>query len=234
MFFEMKHKILVVDDEEDIISLLKYNLQKEGYDVISASDGIEAIEKVNQYNPDLVLLDVMMPKMDGWEVTKNIRLNKDLDSTTIIILTAKGSEIDEVYGLRIGADDFIPKPVSIPKLLARIKLRLKDKTSKKFENASTNDILKFKNIELNKLKHIVKVNNKDIFFPKKEFDLLAFLIKNKGKVLRRELILNNIWGSDVFVINRTIDVHIRKLREKIGKTGDCIKTIKGVGYRLDE
>lgn len=234
MFEEMKYKILVVDDEKDILDLLKYNLQKEGYEVIIANDGEEAIEKLKKITPNLVLLDVMMPKIDGWEVAKFIRQNKDFDNTSLIFLTAKSTEIDEVYGLRIGADDYIQKPISLPKLIARIKLRLKDKTDKKITSIKNEDILKFENIEIDNLKHRVTINKKEVIFPKKEFELLAFLIKNKGKVLTRDLILNNIWGTDVFVTERTIDVHIRKIREKTGNTGKKIHTIKGVGYRLND
>ena len=234
MLSEMKLKILIVDDEKDISDLLKYSLQKEGYQVNTAYDGEEAIEILKKITPNLVLLDIMMPKLDGWEIAKFIKSKSEFDMTSIIFLTAKSSEIDEVHGLRIGADDYILKPISIPKLLARIKLRIKDKSEKNQSQPQSKTVLKYKNIEIDIIKHLIKINGKSVFFPRKEFELLSFFIKNKGKVLPRELILNNIWGTDVFVIERTIDVHVRKVREKIGVMGKMIDTIKGVGYRLND
>lgn len=230
----MPPKILIVDDEKDIVDLLKYNLQKEGFETVEAFNGEEALEKLRRHKPNLILLDVMMPKLDGWEVAKIIRANSNYNSTALIFLTAKSSELDQVLGLRVGSDDYLVKPVSIPILIARIKLRLKDKTINKHLSQSSDSILKYKNIELDKIKHKVIVDKEEVFFPNKEFELLAMLLKNKGNVLKREIILDLIWGTNVFVISRTIDVHIRKIREKLGKNGKYIETIKSIGYRLND
>ncbi len=226
----MQKKILVVDDEKDIVDLLKYNLTKEGYQVITASDGKRAVE-LAQNLPDLILLDIMLPEIDGLEVIKIIRYNKPTKNIPIILLTAKGTETDEIVGLELGADDYIVKPISIPKLLARIKLifkRFEDKSISQKEEIVVGAI------QITPLKHTVLVNNKEVFFPKKEFEVLLYLIQHAGRVVNRETLLNSIWGSDVYVLERTVDVHIRKIREKLGKYGDYIETIKGVGYRLKE
>lgn len=226
----MQKKILVVDDEKDIVDLLKYNLTKEGYQVVSASDGKRAVELANNL-PDLILLDIMLPEIDGLEVIKIIRYNKPTQNIPIILLTAKGTEMDEVIGLELGADDYIVKPVSIPKLLARIKLIFKRLEDKKI---SPKEEIQFGAITINKIKHVVLINKQEVFFPKKEFEVLHYLAEHAGRVVNRETLLNTIWGSDVYVIERTVDVHIRKIREKLGKYGDYIETIKGVGYRLKE
>lgn len=226
----MPKKILVVDDEKDIVDLLKYNLTKEGYQVISASNGKRAVELANNL-PDLILLDIMLPEIDGLEVIKIIRYNKSTQNIPIILLTAKGTEIDEVIGLELGADDYIVKPVSIPKLLARIKLIFKRYEDKKIY---PKEEIQFGAITINKIKHVVLINKQEVFFPKKEFEILHYLAEHVGRVVNRETLLNTIWGSDVYVIERTVDVHIRKIREKLGKYGDYIETIKGVGYRLKE
>ncbi len=226
----MIKKILVVDDEKDIVDLLKYNLTKEGYQVLTAYDGKRAVE-LSKHQPDLILLDIMLPEIDGFDVIKIIRKQKFTENLPVIFLTAKGSEVDEIVGLELGADDYIVKPVSIPKLLARIKLVLKRFEDKKI---SPREEIQIGAIVINQTKHIVKVNNKEVFFPKKEFEVLLYLIQQAGRVVNRETLLNTIWGSDVYVLERTVDVHIRKIREKLGKYGDYIETIKGVGYRLKE
>jgi len=224
-----KQTILVVDDEKDIVDLLKYNLEKENYNVITAFDGKTAIEKANS-KPDLILLDIMMPGYDGFEVCKYIRKNPDLSSTPIIFLTAKSSETDEVLGLELGADDYIEKPISIRKIIARIKNALRKKNANSEETHEPPLI--FKDLIIDKSTYTIKLKNKKIFLPKKEFEILAFLLKNKGRVHSRENLLNTIWGQNVYVIDRTIDVHIRKIREKLEDYGDYIETIKGVGYRF--
>lgn len=228
----LERKILIVDDEKDIVDLLKYNLEKEGYEVITALDGQTAIEYSSQ-NPDLILLDVMLPEVDGFEVIKMIKKQKDTENIPVIFLTAKGSEIDEVLGLELGADDYIVKPISIPKLLARVKTVLKKYGSRK-EITSTKKTIKIGVLEIDPVKYRVFIDQKEIFFPKKEFELLYYLAQNTGKILTRENILNSVWGSNVYVVDRTIDVHIRKIREKMGKYGDYIETIKSVGYRMKE
>lgn len=229
----MKQKILIADDEQDIIDFLKYNLEKEGYQVLTAKNGNEALTQVKK-NPDLILLDIMMPEMDGLEVVRNLKRNSATAKIPVIFLTAKSSELDEVVGLELGADDYITKPVSIPKLLARIKLAFRKKTAAKNEETTNADIFKHGVIEINRAQYKIFVNKKELFFPKKEFEILLFLVKNAGKVVTRETLLSQIWGSEVYVIDRTVDVHIRKIREKLGANADYIDTIKGVGYRMRE
>jgi two-component system alkaline phosphatase synthesis response regulator PhoP len=223
--------ILVVDDEKDIVDLLKYNLEKEGYSVITAADGKSALEKA-ALRPNLILLDIMMPGYDGFEVCKQIRKNPNLSSIPIIFLTAKSSETDEVLGLELGADDYIEKPISIRKIIARIKNVLRKKNPENEDQYEPPII--FRELIIDKSSYTIKLKDNEIFLPKKEFEILAFLVKNKGRVYSRESLLNNIWGQNVYVIDRTIDVHIRKIREKLGSYGDFIETIKGVGYRFQD
>jgi len=225
----MAKTILAVDDEKDILELIKYNLQKEGYSVLTARTGKQALEQAQQ-KPNLILLDIMMPEYDGWEVIKQLKRNPKTSGIPVIFLTAKGTEIDEVLGLELGAEDFILKPISIPKLLARIKNVLRKYESKEVQEQT----IIVGPIEINSRTHVVLINKKEIFFPKKEFDLLFFLAQHAGDVINRESLLNSVWGSDVRVVDRTIDVHIRKIREKLGENMDMIETIKGVGYRLRE
>jgi len=221
--------ILVVDNEKDIVDLLKYNLQKEGYNVLTARNGKDALSQAQQ-RPDLIILDVMMPEMDGFEVVKQLKRDNKTAHIPVIFLTAKGTEIDEVLGLELGADDYIVKPISIPKLLARVKNVLRKHEAKTaIENAINVGV-----IEMLPSQHIVQVNKKEVFFPKKEFEVLLYLAKHVGQVVNRETLLNNIWGTDVHVVDRTVDVHIRKIREKLGKYADYIETIKGVGYKMKE
>lgn len=228
----MAKKILVVDDEKDIVDLLKYNLTKEGYQVLTAYDGERAIE-LSKHQPDLILLDVMLPEVDGFEVIKTIRKHKLTENLPVIFLTAKGSEVDEIVGLELGADDYIVKPISMPKLLARIKLVFKRHEEKR-ASVFAKKPLRIGAVEIDPVKHSVFINQKEIYFPKKEFEVLHYLVQHAGRVVNRETLLNAIWGSDVYVLERTVDVHIRKIREKLGKYGDYIETIKGVGYRLKE
>jgi two-component system, OmpR family, alkaline phosphatase synthesis response regulator PhoP len=229
----MKQKILIADDERDIVDFLRYNLEKEGFDVLSAKNGLEALS-LSKKNPDLILLDIMMPEMDGLEVVRTLKKNSTTAKIPVIFLTAKSAELDEVVGLELGADDYIIKPVSIPKLIARIKLTLRKRSSSKQDDIDASDILKHGVLEINRSHYKVYVSKKEIFFPKKEFEVLSFLVKNAGKVVTRETLLSQIWGSDVYVIDRTVDVHIRKIREKLGNNADYIDTIKGVGYRMKE
>jgi two-component system alkaline phosphatase synthesis response regulator PhoP len=224
-------KILIVDDEKDIVELLKYNLQKEGYEVLTAYDGKSAIEKT-KLKPDLILLDIMMPEHDGFEVCRKIKSDPLTSIIPIIFLTAKDSEMDEVLGLELGAADYIQKPISIRKIIARIKNVLRKKVN--IDEDGKNVVLTFKELIVDKSSYRVKIKGKDIVFPKKEFEILAFLLSNKGKVFSRNILLNNIWGEDIYVIDRTVDVHIRKIREKLGDYGDYIETVKGVGYRFNE
>ncbi len=225
----MKQKILLVDDEKDIIEFLEYNLIKEGYDVISANDGVEALQMLGK-KPDLIVLDVLMPKMNGFEVCAKIREDEEFKDIPVLFLTAKISEADEVHGLSIGADDYITKPISPKKLVARIKAVLR-------RTDADNELKNRQKIELgpisiNREQYTVLINGEQVVFPRKEFEILAYLASQPGKVFHRDKILADIWGSDVFVVDRTVDVHVRKIREKLGDYADLIETIKGVGYRF--
>ncbi len=226
----MQTKILLVDDEKDIVEFLQYNLIQEGFKVITAFNGKEALEKISQ-KPDLIILDVMMPKMDGYEVCSKIRGMEDFKNTPIIFLTAKASEQDEVLGLNIGADDFIQKPISPKKLVARVKSNLR-KLETSLTEINKSAEVKAGPLTINKEKYTVSLAGKQIVFPKKEFEILAYLASNPGKVFHRDRILGDVWGSEIFVVERTIDVHVRKIREKLGDYADLIETIKGVGYRF--
>ena len=226
----MKTKILLVDDEKDIVEFLSYNLAQEGFKVITAYDGKEALDKLPQ-KPDLIILDVMMPKMDGYETCTRIRSIDEYKNTPIIFLTAKSSEIDEVHGLNIGADDFIQKPISPKKLIARVKSNLRKADSTQSDSVASIEI-NIGPLHIDKDKYTVEINNETVFLPKKEFEILSYLASNPGKVFHRDKILNDIWGNDIYVVERTIDVHVRKIREKLGEHSDLIETIKGVGYRF--
>jgi two-component system, OmpR family, alkaline phosphatase synthesis response regulator PhoP len=223
-------KVLLVDDEVDILEFLKYNLEQEGFEVLVSLNGKDALAKISQ-DPDLIVLDIMMPEMDGFELYKNIKSEKDYQDIPIIFLTAKSGETDEIKGLDLGASDYIQKPISPKKLVARIKSNLRKSNSTGKKNKQSEQ-LKIGPLEIDVDKFLVKIENKDKFFPRKEFQLLYFLASNPGKVMKRETLLQEIWGSDVYVIDRTIDVHIRKVREKLGKHSEIIETIKGVGYRF--
>ncbi|HLR25044.1 MAG TPA: response regulator transcription factor [Fodinibius sp.] len=220
--------ILVVDDEQDLLDLIEYNLKKEGFNVLKAEDGQEGIEVTQKYRPDLILLDIMMPKMNGLEVVECLRNDDKLSHTPVIFLTARGDEKTEIKGLNKGGDDYITKPISTKKLISRIKAVLR-----RFEETEEmTDHIKVHNIVIDKDRYIVTQGEHDMHLPRKEFELLYFLASKKGKVMDRQTLLNQVWGSDVFVVDRTVDVHIRKIREKIGK--EYIETVKGVGYRFKE
>lgn len=223
-------KILLVDDEKDLIEFLQYNLEREGFQVITANNGDEAVTQL-KYKPDLIVLDVLMPKMDGFETCYKIRSLDEFKNTPIIFLTAKSSEIDEIHGLNLGADDFIQKPISPKKLIARVQSNLRKLETSNEINSSSQEIV-VGPLCINREKYVVKLENKEIVFPKKEFEILAFLASNPGKVLNRDKILSDVWGSDIYVVERTVDVHIRKIREKLGEHYELIETIKGVGYRF--
>lgn len=222
-------KILLVDDERDIVEFLKYNLEQKGYDVIVGYDGLEALKKLSE-NPDLIILDIMMPHLDGYDVYKKIRENENFKNIPIIFLTAKSGEVDEIKALELGASDYVQKPISPKKLLARVKLNLR-----KYEKDKTGDessILEVGPLVIDREKFIVRIDNVETIFPRKEFSLLYFLANNPGRVYNRAELLKEVWGADVFVVDRTVDVHIRKIREKLGKHSDLVETIKGVGYKF--
>jgi two-component system alkaline phosphatase synthesis response regulator PhoP len=220
-------KVLVVDDEEPILELLKYNLEKQGYDVRTASDGVEAVEVARKFHPELVLLDIMMPKMDGVEACRQIRAIPELVNTFIVFLTARAEEYSEIAAFDVGADDYILKPIKPRVLMSRISAIFRRDSKKKNTSAQ----IKVGDLIIDRTSYTVKVNNREVSLPKKEFELLFFLAQNPNKVFNRDELLQNIWGSDVYVLARTVDVHIRKVREKIGE--DHITTVKGVGYKFN-
>ena len=228
----MKKKILVVDDERDIVDLVGYNLTKEGYDVFFAYNGKDALDKIPQ-RPDLVILDVMMPVLDGFETCKRLKSDPATSGIPVVFLTASSSEVDEVLGLELGADDYIQKPISPRKLIARVKTVFR-RAEHLTDEPQDPPIIKADRIEINRSNYTVHLGKKEIFLPKKEFEILALLAGYRGKVFSREMLLNSIWGSEVVVIDRTVDVHIRKIREKLGDEANVIETIKGVGYRFKE
>ncbi|UXE64951.1 MAG: response regulator transcription factor [Chryseotalea sp. WA131a] len=220
-------KILVVDDEEPILELLKYNLEKEGYDVRAANDGQQAVETAKKFHPDLVLLDIMMPKMDGVEACRQIRAIPELVNTFIIFLTARTEEYSEIAAFDGGADDYIQKPIKPRALMSRISALFRRDSKKKNESSQ----IKVGDLIIDRSSYTIKVKGREVSLPKKEFELLFFLAQNPNKVFNRDELLQNIWGSDVYVLARTVDVHIRKVREKIGE--DYISTVKGVGYKFN-
>lgn len=231
---KMKKKILVVDDEKDIVDILKYNLERENeFEVLTASNGKEALNVAESF-PDLIILDIMMPEVNGFEVCKQLKNNPHTSKIPIIFLTAKENEIDEILGLEIGADDYINKPISPRKVLARIKSVIRRTSNEIGKSLKLEENIKFRNLEINSLSHSVKINEREVFFPKKEFQLLHFLISNRGRVYSREILLNQIWGENIFVVDRTVDVHVAKVREKLGEYSDYIETIKGLGYRFKD
>jgi two-component system alkaline phosphatase synthesis response regulator PhoP len=219
-------KVLIVDDESDIIELLEYNLKKEGYEVKSASNGEQAIDEAKKFQPDLILMDIMMPKMDGIEACRRIREFPSLKNVFILFLTARSEEYSEVAAFEVGADDFINKPIKPRALMSRVAVLLK---RNKIE--SDTEVLEIGSLKINKNSYEVYKGTDKIVLPKKEFELLHFLAAHPNKVFGREELLKNIWGTDVYVVARTVDVHIRKVREKVGE--ECITTIKGIGYKFN-
>ncbi len=222
-------KILLVDDESDLIEFLTYNLESAGFSVVSAQNGEEALKKLTA-KPDLIILDVMMPGIDGFELCGKIRENPDFENVPVIFLTARTSENDELHGLDLGAVDYIKKPISPRLLVARVKANLRFDSSDK--NAEEKEEISLGPLVINKTDFSVKIEGNSKFFPKKEFEILFMLSSSAGKVFSRQNILDNVWGTDIYVVDRTVDVHIRKIREKLGEFGSLIETIKGVGYRF--
>jgi len=220
-------KILVVDDEEDILEFLSYNLRAEGYDVIVADNGILAIELAKQQQPSLIILDVQMPDMDGITTCEKIREITSLKETVVSFLTARSEDYSQIAGFEAGADDYITKPIRPKVLVSRVKALLK----RRGITQDTNSIIELGDIVIDKEKHLTTYKGQEVIFAKKEFKLLKLLISKPGKVFTREEILEKVWGSDIIVGDRTIDVHIRKLREKLAD--HYIKTVKGVGYKFE-
>ena len=219
-------RILLVDDEPDILEIIGYNLSNEGYQVFKATNGFEAVKTAREIQPHLILLDVMMPKMNGIEACEKIREIATLSDVIIAFLTARSEDFSQLAGLEAGADDYITKPVKPKVLIGKVKSLLR-----RLKPADSNSIITIADIIINKEAYFVEKNGQKIVLPRKEFELLALLASKPGKVFKREKILENVWGQDVIVGSRTIDVHIRKLREKIGDS--YFKTVKGVGYKFD-
>ena len=220
-------KILAIDDEKDILLLLKYNLEQEGYTVKTSDSGIEALKIAEKFSPHLILLDIMMPKLDGIETCIKLRSLENLFNSYIIFLTAREEEYSEVAAFDAGADDYITKPIKPRALISRINSFFK----RRFSSKDTSLVQEIESLKIDKNSYTTILDGKKIYLPKKEFELLYFLMKNSTKVFSRDVLLRNVWGSDVHVVARTVDVHVRKLREKIGE--DYIKTIKGVGYKFE-
>jgi two-component system alkaline phosphatase synthesis response regulator PhoP len=218
-------KILLVDDEPDILEIISYNLSGEGYQVITAENGIEAVKKAKKELPQLVILDVMMPEMDGIEACELIRKDANLKDAVITFLTARGEDYSQLAGFDAGADDYITKPIKPKVLISKVKALLR-----RFREEDAKDTVKIGNLVINRDEYKIVLKGKEIILPRKEFELLALLASKPGKVFKRDEILDKVWGNEVIVGGRTIDVHIRKLREKIGD--DYFKTIKGVGYKF--
>lgn len=227
------NKILLVDDEQDILEFLSYNLRKEGYEVFTSNNGKKAVEIAKEVKPHLIILDVMMPDLDGIETCREMRAIDDLKDSVITFLTARGEDYSQIAGFDAGADDYITKPIKPRVLTSRVQALLRrynpnGKTAKSTGSANT---IKVGHITIDREAYLINNDGTDIQLPKKEFELLALLASKPGKVFTRDEILKIVWGDDVVVGDRTIDVHVRKLREKLGE--DYIKTVKGVGYKFD-
>lgn len=219
-------KILLVDDEPDILEIVGYNLSNEGYQVITAENGTQAVKKAKKEKPQLIILDVMMPEMDGIEACEQIRKMPDLSNTIITFLTARGEDYSQMAGFDAGADDYITKPIKPKVLVSKVKALLR----RLKEDEKADDILKIGNLTINREEYKIIIKGEELVLPRKEFELLSLLATKPNKVFKREEILDRVWGNEVIVGGRTIDVHIRKLREKIGDKK--FKTIKGVGYKF--
>lgn len=226
----MAKKILIIEDEKDIAELIKHYLEKDNFETLSAFDGEKGLELIKRQNPDVVILDLMLPKIDGIEVCKRIRSDSKVSDIPVIMLTAKGDESDRIIGLELGADDYVTKPFSPKELVARIKalLRRVERSGEKQK------VYKFKNLTLNLESHEVLLGENQVKLTSKEFWLLEALLRNKERVLTRDKLLNDIWGYDYYGTTRTVDVHIRRLREKLPDISDHIVTVKQLGYKFKE
>lgn len=226
-------KILIIDDELHIVELIKYNLEKNGYKVYYALNGNEGINIAYEKKPDLILLDIMLPEIDGFEVCKKIKRDDELSSIPIIMLTAKGEEFDKILGLELGADDYITKPFSVRELIARIKAVLR----RNIKEEKQNSIINIGNLTINMERHEVLRDGKRVELTLKEFELLKLLVLNKGKVMTRDFLLDKIWGYEYYGETRTVDVHVRHLRQKIeedDKNPKYIETVRGIGYKFKD
>ena len=224
---ESVKKILIADDEPDILEIISYNLHKEGYEVYTAADGNEALEKARHHHPDLIILDIMMPKKTGVEVCQILRTQPEFSQTLIIFLTALSDEAVQIKGLESGADDYLTKPVSPKVLISRVNAIFRRIKQEPVENKR----IRIGNFSIDPASYLVTIDDREVTLAKKEFELLYLLASKPGRVLLRNEILSQVWGSEVIVGDRTIDVHIRKIRQKLNT--DCITTVKGVGYKFE-
>ena len=222
-------KILVVDDEQDILELIRHSLNKEGYEVYVAANGQQGVDKARKVKPHLILMDVMMPVMDGMEACRQLKEDPETSEIAIIFLTARSEEFAELAGFEAGADDYISKPIRSRVLLSRIKAILRRQSAPTEEEIAK---MEFDNLVIDRERFVVEYNGKTIQFPRKEFELLSFLATKPGRVFSRDEILENVWGNEVLVVDRTIDVHVRKIREKL--EDNYIFTVKGVGYKFED
>ena len=225
-----KERILIVEDEKNIAKLIRYNLEKDGYECTMAKTGEEAISILEKQAFDLIILDIMLPGIDGFEVCRALKQNARLKNIPIIMLTAKGEEVDRIVGLELGADDYIVKPFSPRELILRIKAILKRGKPEILKK----DIITAQDVSVNIPKHKVTVRNKEIELTRMEFKLLTTLLERRGRVQDRDKLLNDVWNIDTMINTRTIDTHIKKLREKLGRAGSMIETVRGMGYRFKE
>ncbi|MGH7197611.1 MAG: response regulator [Candidatus Omnitrophota bacterium] len=225
-----KQSILVIDDEKDIVKLLQYNLEREGHHVLTAKNGEDGFELAKSKRPDLVILDLMLPGIDGVEVCKLLKASKDTKSIPVLMLTAKSAEVDQVVGLEVGASDYITKPFSVKVLLARVKNIFRKEVSGKEEPA----LVKAGELVIDKERQIFTVKGKPVSLTKLEFRILGFLMENPGKVFSRDKLLSGAWEGESFVVDRTVDVHVRSIRKKLGKRRNVIETVRGTGYRFVE
>ena len=226
----MDTKLLIVDDDSNICDMLRIYFENEGYKVKTANDGVEGVNLFKMYEPDLVLLDIMMPKKDGWQVCREIR---EISSRPVIMITAKGDTFDKVLGLELGADDFVVKPFDLKELSARIKAVLRRYNA--HANSIDNEVVRFENIEISLQKYELKLNGKSIDIPPKELELIYFLASNCNRVFTRDQLLDKVWGFDYLGDSRTVDVHVKRLREKLEGVSDkwVLKTVWGVGYKFE-
>ena len=226
----MDTKLLIVDDDPNICDMLKFYFENEGFKVKTANDGMDGVNYFKIYEPDIVLLDIMMPKKDGWQVCREIR---EISSKPVIMITAKGEVFDKVLGLELGADDFIVKPFDMKELSARIKAVLRRYNA--HTNTNDEEVVKFENIEISLQKYELKLNGKAVDIPPKELELLYFLASNCNRVFTRDQLLDKVWGFDYLGDSRTVDVHVKRLREKLEGTSDkwTLKTVWGVGYKFE-
>ena len=225
----MPHRIFIVEDEPDLRDTLSFNFENEGFKVSSFPDGEKCLTSVKKNKPDLIILDLMLPGINGLDVCREIRSEEENNDVSIIMLTAKGEEIDRIVGFELGADDYVTKPFSVRELILRVKVLLK----KRSDNQSAEKILEYGPVKMNLDAHSVLVDDIDVVLTALEFKLLKHLLKRRGRVQTRDQLLGNVWGYSSEVTTRTVDTHIKRLREKLGSTGDLIQTIRGVGYRFN-